>query len=844
MKCARWQVVGVPFLVGLFVLGPAEVARAQSSASAPAASQPGAAASGRASAASSQASAASSQASAASSQASAASSQASARTGSSPQRRARRDARPLIGKISIQGNRRVEDAAIISVLSSKVGEPFDPSRLAVDVRAIWGLGYFDDIQVNLLTSSKGPIVVYVVKEKPSVRKIIVEGNEEIELDKINEVLDLKKNAILDVAQIKRNVQKVYELYAGKGYFLAEVKHSLRPAGRNQVDIWLHVEENDEVTIRRITFVGNKRITDAELKQVMGTQEGGYFSFMTSSGTYQEGAFERDMMMVTALYYDRGYVNVKLSQPQVTLSADKRYMYINIFVREGERFKLGKVDVKGDLLAPRTEVLAKLKLRGGQYFNRTRLGRDVMGLSAGYKDRGYAYANITPLSNIDADKRTVELTFDIQKGPVVHVERIEIRGNERTRDKVIRRELRIAEGDRFSQTLLERSRARVTALGFFESVNLATRRGSADDKILVTFQVKERPTGTFQIGAGFSSVENFIAQAQVSQDNLFGRGQRLALQAQVSGLRQLFSLSFWEPYFFDSRVTFGFDLYNSLRAFESFNRNATGGSLTWGYPLLDDDRVRLFVTYKAEIVDVTTGGAGTFFSSGLANEIPAGVRLANLFNDGITSSMRFSVQWDRRNNRLFPSKGFFHAAWVEVASGLIGSENIFNRFGAFSRWYYPLWGPFIFKFNSQIGLIFSSNDAGVPIFERFFTGGIQDVRGFRPRSLGPRQRVLINPSPTAQLFEFNKGGNKELVFNAEIEFPIFEKVGIRGVIFSDAGMSFDDAEPISFTGLRHSWGFGFRWFSPIGPLRFEWGLPFAPEPGEESIVFEFTIGNFF
>lgn len=747
-----------------------------------------------------------------------------------------------VAKITFQGNRKVEDAAIRAVLATKVGQPLSLSQLAVDTRAIWGMGYFDDVQVNLLTSSKGPILVYVVREKPSVRKIIVGGHDEVDLDKINEVLDLKRNAILDVAQVKRNVQKIRDLYTEKGFYLAEVKYRLRKVSENRVDILIDIQENDEVKIRRVTFIGNKKLRDDELKKVMGTQEGGFFSFITSSGTYQESAFERDMLLLTALYYDRGYINVKISEPAVLLSPDKRYMYITIHVREGRRYRIGKLDFKGDLLWPKETLHENLRTKPGQIFNRTRLGKDVMRLSNGYKDKGYAYANISPLTSIDANKRTVSLTFDLQKGPIVTIERINIRGNAKTRDKVIRRELRISEGDRYSQTGLERSRARVTALGFFESVNLSTRRGSKDDRIIVNFEVKERPTGTFQIGAGFSSVENFIAQAQISQNNLFGRGQRLALQAQISGLRQLFSLSFWEPYFLDTEITFGFDIFNSLRAFESFNRNATGGSLTWGYPLLDD--VRVFVTYKAELVDVSTSGRGTIFGSGLTLEIPKGVRLANLFNDGFTSSMRFSIQWDRRNNRLFPSKGFFHAVWAEFATDYLGSQNVFNRFGAFSRWYYPIWGPFIFKLNSQIGLIYSSNNQGVPIFERFFTGGIQDVRGFRPRSLGPRVSVPSSPDPNSPLFQFNKGGNKELVFNAEIEFPIFEKVGIRGVIFTDAGMSFDDNEAISFSGLRHSWGFGFRWFSPIGPLRFEWGLPFSPNAGEDPIVFEFTIGNFF
>jgi len=748
-----------------------------------------------------------------------------------------------VSKIVVQGNRRVEEAAIRQVMISRVGEPLSTTRVAADVRALWALGYFDDIKVNAVSSGKGPVLVYVVKEKPSVRKVIVGGNDEVDLDKINEVLDLKKNTILDVSEVKRNLEKIHDLYIEKGFYLAQVNYKIRPVSATQVDVVYTIEENAKVMIRQILFVGNEHIPSDDLRAVMGTQEGGYFSWITDTGTYKEDAFERDLMMLTALYYDHGFINVKLSRPQVALSPDKQWMYVTIHVEEGKQYEIGKIDIKGDLLWPKKDLLEMLTVESGELFNRSKLGHDIMRISDKYKNKGYAYVNVTPLTSIDSDKRIVDLTFDVQKGQEVIFERINIRGNTKTRDKVIRRELRVYEGEKYSQTLLNLSRARVQALGFFESVNLSTRRGSADDRIVVNFEVKERATGTFQVGAGFSSVESFIAQAQVSQNNLFGRGQRLALQAQLSGLRQLFSLSFWEPYFLDSRWTFGFDVYNSVRNFESFNRRATGGNLTWGYPITDD--IRIFLTYKGEMVKVDTSGRGTLFGSGFSSPIPSGVQVANLFNDGFTSSVRFSVQWDTRNNRLFPTKGMFHAAWAEFASPYIGSNNVFNRYGAFTRFYYPIWWKFVFRFNGQIGYINSPGQPqGVPIFERYFTGGIMDVRGFRPRSLSPEVRLPSSLKPDAPLFPFKKGGNKELVFNAEIEFPIFEKVGIKGVIFTDAGMSFDDNENYSFEKLRHSWGFGFRWFSPIGPLRFEWGLPFEPKPGEDSEVFEFTIGNFF
>jgi outer membrane protein insertion porin family len=326
------------------------------------------------------------------------------------------------------------------------------------------------------------------------------------------------------------------------------------------------------------------------------------------------------------------------------------------------------------------------------------------------------------------------------------------------------------------------------------------------------------------------------------------------------LRQLFALRFLEPYFLDSNWTFAFDIYNSTRTYESFARNSSGGDLTFGYPL--GDYTRTFLTYKLENVDVSTRAAGFLFSGSSRLTIPRSAVIYNLQSSGITSSLRASLSYDTRDNRLFPSRGSFEDISVEVADRVLGSQNVFARYSAFARYYQPIWGPFLLKLNAEIGFVHSRLANGVPIFERYYLGGIYDIRGFRERSLSPRIKAPVAPDPNADLFEFPIGGNLQLILNAEIEFPIFEKVGIRGVVFLDAGNAFntesrycqmsapivtgkaDPCVPFSPAMLRFSAGFGFRWFSPIGPLRFEWGIPLDRQPGEESIVFEFTIGNFF
>jgi outer membrane protein insertion porin family len=457
---------------------------------------------------------------------------------------------------------------------------------------------------------------------------------------------------------------------------------------------------------------------------------------------------------------------------------------------------------------------------------------------------------------------------------VRVERIEIKGNTKTRDKVLRREMEIEEGQLFSETKLEDSRRRITALGYFERVDVSTEAGSAPDKIIINFEIAERPTGTFQVGAGFSSVENFIVTAQVQQANLFGNGQSLALQAQVSGLRQLVSIRFFEPYFLNTDWSMSAELFDTLYVFPDFARRSVGGSLTFGYALIQP-WLRLAVTGTAEQDSVDTAQVNTFFGStagfiSIFQRLP----LANLFNQGRTISLRPSITYDTRDNRLFPSSGIFLQGSTELATSYFGSEIEFLRHRVSGRFYYPLGGQtgqpgsgFILRLNTEFGAITSPHAEGVPIFQRFFLGGILDVRGYRLRTIGPRlplnQSLDVNAPPIPN--GANIGGNVQAYTNFELEFPIIDKVGIRGVTFVDAGNAWNTEQqfckttpapqfdhvvspcfnfPSSLGYLRTSTGFGIRWFSPLGPLRFEWGFPLKPLPYEESYVFEFTIGNFF
>jgi len=772
-----------------------------------------------------------------------------------------------IDRVQFRGNRKVEDDAIRVQLLSKPGTLLDAAKLREDLRAMWKMGFFADIDVEAEVGQNGAVTLtFAVKEKPAIRKVLVAGHSELGLDKINEVIDLELDAIVDISKIKKNRQKIADLYVQKGFYLATVDYEIKPVNEAEVDVWFKVDEKAKVKIREVQFIGNSSIPDEELRGSIQTRRPDALSFLNDSGTYSQEAFERDLLLVSAHYWDRGYANVKVGTPQLRLSRDKQFMYLSIPIDEGPVFTIGTVNFKGDLIGAAAKNLEKIKIRAGMKFSRTMIAEDREKLSNYYQDQGYAYANVLPLTKVDLPNRRINLTFEVARGKRAYFERINIRGNSKTRDKVIRREMKISEGELFNNTNLEVSKRRINALGFFENVVVSTKRGSSDEFVEVNVEVVERPTGTFQIGAGFSSVENFIAQAQISQNNLFGRGQTLALQAQISSLRQLFLLRFVEPYFLDTPWRFSFDLYNQSRGFGTFYRNASGGALTWGYPLSYE--AAAFLTYKLEDVSISTGSGGITNLGATSRPVEA-ASVANLFRGGVTSSLRASLSWDSRNNRLFPTGGWHHTVFAEYASEYTGSENKFIRWGGFARHYRNLWGPFVLKLNAELGVTTSTDPLGVPISERYLVGGIYDIRGYAPRSLGPQLRTQPSGDPTQQLGTLPLGGNMQIIWNSEVEFPLFKKVGISGVLFYDMGNAFNlekrycssqrgnlaistkfdpcfvDRLPDSLiSGLRKSVGFGFRWFSPIGPLRFEWGIPLDAQQGEDPLVFEFTIGNFF
>ncbi|MCB9602372.1 MAG: outer membrane protein assembly factor BamA [Sandaracinus sp.] len=789
----------------------------------------------------------------------------------------------MIRNVRVEGARRVEADDVRASMRLRRGLPCTDEELARDARALWDLGFFENLVFEANVVGNEVELVVTVTERPAIARVRFEGNDEVDDDDIEEKLTLREGTILSIPAVREQVTKIRDLYAEEGFFLARVTYEIqRLANRPEVEVRFVIDEGPEVTVRRIRFVGNRNVPSDELQDIMQTSEAGFFSFITDNHHYNDDVFDEDVTRLQAWYYDKGYLGVSVGTPRIELTADRQHVDITVPIEEGPRFRVGRMTVREvdengqEVDALQSNLRDEIDLESGDWFNRTKIAMGIQSITRIYRDEGYAYVELVPETDLDQERRIVDINVNIVRGPPVRIERINISGNSKTRDSVIRRELRILEGALYDQSDVELSKRAIEALGYFERVDFAEERGSAPDRMILSISVVERATGTFQVGAGFSSIEQFILTAQVQQENLFGNGQSLQLQLQLSGIRQLVQVRFFEPWFLGSRWGAGVDVYKTVRQFASFNQDTTGGGLTLGHPVVDP-RLRFSLNYRAEYVRISARTGGFFQSGGGGAGFTQfqNTPLFGLFRDGITSSIRASLTWDNRNNRLFPSDGWYANYSFEVADRFLGSDQVFTRHTAFTRFYRQLFTlgegrPVVFKVNLEGGFISSRSDNGVPIYERFYLGGIFNVRGFPLYSLGPRLAIprSYDPSGTpprsggGNPAGVSIGGNLQLFYQAELEVPILPEVGIRAVLFTDGGNVWNtqrtlcggppttdvdaSTETCNFDirGIRQSWGFGFRWFSPLGPLRFEWGFPIDRRSWEKTVRFEFTIGNSF
>jgi outer membrane protein insertion porin family len=737
-------------------------------------------------------------------------------------------------EVAIKGNRRIEKSAVLNVVKMKAGDTLESDKTDNDIRAIYKMGHFQDVQAATEASDKGTVLVYVVVEKPIVRSIQFVGNKELTTDKLKEALEFKQNSIYSAKDLAKGVAKIKKMYGDEGYYLAEVEPAVVTDSPSDMAVTFKITEGNKILIRSISFDGNKTFSNRKLRGVMETKEKWFLSWLTGAGTYKEEVLKNDSALIADYYMNNGFINVKVGEPVVRLTDAKDALEASIGITEGDQYRIGEIGFKGELLEPAEDLRRKIKMEPGELFSRAVLRGDIFTLTDVYADKGYAFANVNPLTKAEQEKKLVDLTFDMEKGELVHFERINVAGNSKTRDKVVRRELRIDEGELYSATGMKRSKQQLMNTGYFEEATVATVKGSSANKLNVDVNVKEKPTGTFSIGGGYSSLDGIIGQGSIQQANFLGLGLKANLSGSIGGKSQTYSVGVTDPYFMDSKWTLGGDVYRSEREYSDYSRRLTGGDIKAGYPI--NDFIGTFFMYKYELKDLFNPQPAY---QALNFEDPINFPLGS----STTSSIFGSVTRNTTDYRLDPSSGMINSVSAEYAG--LGGDNKYARYIGDTTWFHPLTKKLIFSSKFTLGYI---QDVGkqVPIDEKFYLGGIFSLRGYKARTVSPVKSELSKDisgnTSTSTIF---LGGNKEAFGNIELTFPILQDMGIKGVAFFDYGNAYGESQKM-FSSLLMSYGGGLRWASPIGPLRLEYGFPVNPRAGLDSSTgrFEFSIGSLF
>jgi outer membrane protein insertion porin family len=733
--------------------------------------------------------------------------------------------REKVGQVVVTGNKRIEAEAIKRIMKTKKGDVYSTKHIQEDVKSIYKMGYFGDVRVEAADTGEGKVVTFHVSERETVRKIKIKGNKKFDDEEIKEIVKVKPGSISNVSMLQDDLRTIESLYKEKGYHHVKVTYEIKAVSENRADVEFIIEEGDKVYVKSISFEGNKVYDDDKLKDLMKTTEKGFFSWITSSGDLDREDLDQDIFKIAAYYHNHGYIQAKVAEPQVTY--EENWIHIAIKIEEGPQFKVGRVDIEGDLIQPEEVLLRKVKIVKERVYNREVIREDILALGDMYSDAGYAYADISPRIDQDLKEFKADITYVISKGPLVYFEKIIITGNTKTRDKVIRRELKVYEQELFSGKRLKRGTRNLYRLDFFEDIKVNTPKGSADDKLILKIDVTEKPTGAFSFGGGYSSVDEFFAVASISQRNFLGRGQTLGFKAQLGRRTTTYTLSFTEPWLFDIPLSAGIDFYDTTKDYDTYDKDSFGGTARLSYSVFDYTRLYLSYNYdRANIKDLTSNAAST---------------ISDMEGINVGHTISTTLRRDSRDRIFNPTEGSDNSIRIKHAGTPMGGDIGFTRYVADSGWYFPLFWHTVGVLHGRIGYIQDDPVGKVPAWERFYLGGMNSVRGYDWRDISPREDPNDRHSDKI-------GGDKMVQFNVEFLFPLIEEAGLKGVLFFDAGNAYDDEEGMDLGELRQSVGYGIRWYSPIGPIRLEYGYILETDERGDGKKgegrWEFTMGMAF
>jgi len=735
----------------------------------------------------------------------------------------------MVTQIDVVGAKKVEEATVRFKLKTRVGDPYSPEVVREDIKSLYTLGYFEDIVVQADIFEGGLKVIFVLHEKPSIQKIAIVGNKKLAVDKIKGKIDLVEGAIVPPGSLTKNVEKIRLFYEEEGYYQARVEGREERISAQEVAVTFDIVEGEKFDVGEIRIVGNKYLKEKDIKGKLQTSEVFLWFF---GGTLKREELRRDLDRIRAYYLDNGFLDIAVAEPEIQIDPKKGQLRVVISVEEGAQYRIGNLTVTGASLFPESEIRGLIRSQAGGIFSRETLQADVVAVTDRYAERGYLFADVAPVTDMRRDERIVHVSMEITEGRQAFLNRIEIAGNVRTRDKVIRREIPLIEGDVFNSALLKRSRENLERIGFFEDVKVETRRGTAQDQVDVVVDLKEKPTGAFTIGGGFSSVDGLIAAVSVSQNNLFGYGKRATVAFQYGQNASRFNLVYSDPHFWDSDYLVearGFKtVQTNYQNSQGFNTDTVGTVVSVGRMLFG--QVFGLMSYTLEnvlIKDVQPYAPLIILQQAAQNG-----------GEATTSALSLALTRDTRDSFTEPTRGNRTRLAATYAGGFLGFDNNFNKYAIESSQYWPLWWKLVGNLRGTFWYGDSFGDSPfLPAQERFYLGGANTVRGFKNFTISPKSPITGGET----------GGNKAYFVNTEIIFPLYDPLRLRGVVFFDVGNNLAELASLSdlFTREpRMGAGIGIRFQSPMGAIRLDWGFNLNPEPGEKKAVLAFTAGSQF
>jgi outer membrane protein insertion porin family len=753
---------------------------------------------------------------------------------------------PIVSEIRIEGLQRVEPDAVRVHISQPAGQPENPDAISNDEKSIYQMGFFDSVSVERRYEKGREILVYKVKERPQITEVKLLGMKAIRTDddKIIAAMKIHPGSIKDPARIAETIKGIKQAYQDKGYPDVGVDYREIPGKENTEVGEFVVTERPRVYITEISFSGNHTFSPRTLRSQMDTTTHNILSWVTGAGILDHKKLQEDIDRVAAFYYDHGYLNVHVSDPAI--SRNPKGLSVLINVDEGPLYHIGSVDLAGDLKYPRSELAPLLTIKPGEEFRGSALQHNVLTLSDFYSNRGYAFVNVEPKTNLDPVNRKVNITFSINPGREVLVNRINITGNTKTSDKVIRREMQVQEQEPYSAEAIRESKTRLDRLGFFSDTRITAAPSPQPDKVDLNVNVAEANTASLQVAGGFDSYQSVFGHFVLGNSNLFGGGEAVQLSAQVGFLFQNYTASYTEPWFLDIPLSVSLSIFDSKTDLFTFHQAAAGGDITSYYPLAELGFKRIG---PLSLKDVSAGLGYQFESVGIGGLSPfTTFQIARFKGYTKVSEIQPSLRRSTVDNPIDPRSGSIESLNLEVSG--VGPGTAFIKGIAHWRYFYTFiksatFGQWVLSpgVTYGIGTTLSKGLGGeLPLYERFFPGGVggqADVRGYQLYSLGP-QVLVVNQRGNPLQIE-NVGGSKELILDGEITFPILSGLGIRGVIFADAGQAYRLSQSIGSSSLQAAYGVGIRWRSPFGPLAIDVARPINPRPQDMNNVFEIGAG---